>query len=71
MNDHYLGSYQQALLAVCLSQFSSKRYRTGMQGVFHLAQASPPFAYLFEKELGLSLDDMERMSRWDPQKHWW
>ncbi len=66
VNDHYLGSYQQALLAVCLSQFSSKRYRTGMLGVLHLAEASPPFAYLFQKELGLSLEDMERMSRCPP-----
>ena len=63
MTNHYLGSYQQALLAVCLSQFSSKRYTTGMLGVLHLAEASRPFAYLFEKELGLSLDDMRQMSR--------
>ena len=63
MNNHYLGSYQQALLAVCLSQFSSKRYTTGMRGVLHLAESSPPFAYLFEKELGLSIDEMRCLSR--------
>ncbi|KAK9855137.1 hypothetical protein WJX84_003110 [Apatococcus fuscideae] len=33
-----------------------------MLGVLHLAEASRPFAYLFEKELGLSLDDMRQMS---------
>ena len=63
VNNHYLGSYQQALLAVALSQFSSKRYRSGMLGVLSLAESSPPFAYLFEKELGLSVDEMRCLSR--------
>lgn len=63
VTNHYLGSYQQALLAVCLSQFSSKRYRSGMRGVTALALAAEPFAHLFEKQLGLTVEDMQRMSR--------
>lgn len=65
VNNHYLGSYQQALLAVCLAQFSSKRYRTGMQGVLRLAESSAPFANLFQNELGLSIQDMQQMCRYD------
>ncbi|KAK9818602.1 hypothetical protein WJX74_009103 [Apatococcus lobatus] len=62
MINHYLASYQQALLAICLAQFSSKRYRTGMRGVLSLAEGSSPFARLFEQELGLSIPDMIEMS---------
>ena len=64
MTHHYLGSYQQALLAVCLTQFSSKRYTTGMRGVLQLAQVAAPFAHLFERSLGLTIEDMERLSRY-------
>ena len=63
MNNHYLGSYQQALLAVCLAQFSSKRYRSGMQGILSLAESSAPFAYLFQQEIGLSIDEMRQRCR--------
>ena len=63
INNHYLGSYQQALLAVCLAQFGSKRYRTGMRGVLGLARSSAPFAHLFQHELGLTVEDMLHMCR--------
>ncbi len=64
MSHHYLGSYQQSLLAVCLAQFSQKRYRSGMQGVLALAESSPAMADLFQMELGLSVADMRRLSRY-------
>ena len=63
MSNHYLGSYQQALLAICLAQFSSKRYRTGMHGILSLAESSAPFACLFQQELDLSIEDMQEMCR--------
>lgn len=59
-----MASYQQAMLAICLAQFSSKRYRTGMRGVLSLAESSSTFAHLFQQELGLSIPDMVEMSRW-------
>lgn len=54
IQQHYLASYQQALLAVCLAQFSAKRYQEGMQGVLALSLAARPLAVLFQQELGLS-----------------
>ena len=67
MLNHYLASYQQALLAICLAQFSSKRYRTGMRGVLSLAETSGPLARLFQQELGLSIPDMIELSRYARQ----
>ena len=60
---HYLGSYQEALLAVCLAQFSAKRYREGMQGVMALALAAQPLAALFHTQLDLSPSDMAHLAR--------
>ncbi|KAK9837540.1 hypothetical protein WJX84_004530 [Apatococcus fuscideae] len=64
VSHHYLGSYQQSLLAICLAQFSAKRYRSGMQGVLSLAESSKAMADLFQQELDLSISDMRRLSRW-------
>ncbi len=66
VTQHYLGSYQQSLLAVCLAQFSAKRYVRGMEGVIGLAQSCKPLAALFEQELKLSIPDMLELARSDP-----
>ena len=63
INQHYLGSYQEVMLAVCLAQFSAKRYREGMEGVTALAYAARPLAALFQQELSLSSDDMAELAR--------
>ena len=51
------------MLAVCLAQFSAKRYREGMEGVTALAHAVRPLAALFQQELSLSSDDMAELAR--------
>ncbi len=66
IKQHYLASYQQALLAVCMAQFSAKRYREGMQGVLALSRASRPLAALFQQELGLSFLDMAELAKYAP-----
>ena len=66
VTQHYLKSYQQSLLAVCLAQFSAKRYVRGMEGVIGLAQSCKPLAALFEQELKLSISDMLKLARSGP-----
>lgn len=63
LSHHYLGSYQRALLAVCLAQFSAKRYREGMQGVMDLATAAQPLEALFRQELNLTPAEMRELAR--------
>lgn len=63
VQQHYMGSYQQALLAVCLAQFSEKRYHEGMEGVLALSLAAQPLAALFQQGLGLSSEDMAELAR--------
>ncbi|KAK9867024.1 hypothetical protein WJX84_001923 [Apatococcus fuscideae] len=63
IQQHYLASYQQALLAVCLAQFSAKRYQEGMQGVLALSLAARPLAVLFQQDFGLSSEDMAELAR--------
>ncbi|KAK9824760.1 hypothetical protein WJX74_005593 [Apatococcus lobatus] len=70
INQHYLGSYQQAMLAVCLAQFSAKRYREGMEGVTALAHAARPLAALFQQELSMSADDMAELARSGAPEQW-
>ncbi|KAK9821824.1 hypothetical protein WJX74_001662 [Apatococcus lobatus] len=63
ISQHYLGGYQRALLAVCLAQFSAKRYKEGMQGVMALALAAQPLQALFCQELNLTPADMQDLAR--------
>ena len=63
ISQHYLGSYQRALLAVCLAQFSAKRYKEGMQGVMALALAAHPLEALFRQELNLTPAEMQDLAR--------
>lgn len=63
ISQHYLGGYQRALLAVCLAQFSAKRYREGMQGVMALALAAQPLEALFRQELNLTPAEMRELAR--------
>ena len=63
ISQHYLGGYQRALLAICLAQFSAKRYKEGMQGVMALALAAQPLQALFDQELDLTPADMQDLAR--------
>ena len=71
VQQHYLGSYEQALLAVCLAQFSEKRYHEGMEGVLALSLAACPLAALFQQGLGLSSEDMAELARWAKHHEIW
>ena len=41
MDQHFLGSYYHAVLAIILAQFSKIAFEDGMAGVVRLVQASP------------------------------
>lgn len=42
ISQHYLGSYQQSILAILLSQFTQKGFKGCRSGVYRLALVCPP-----------------------------
>ncbi|KAK9804297.1 hypothetical protein WJX72_005360 [[Myrmecia] bisecta] len=61
---HLLSNYQKSFLAVLLAQFGNKRFRGGAPGVVALARASQPVQELLLDRAGLSVEELERLSRW-------
>ena len=43
MDKHLLSSYQYAIMAVILAQFSCKGFSDGMEGIVRLVEAAPTF----------------------------
>ena len=43
MDKHLLSSYQYAIMAVILAQFTCKGFSDGMEGILRLVEAAPTF----------------------------
>ncbi|DBA74569.1 TPA: hypothetical protein ACH3X2_009444 [Trebouxia sp. C0005] len=68
MDKHLLSSYQYAIMAVILAQFTCKGFSDGMEGVVRLVEAAPMYQALLENQMGMRFTEMQCLSQLSPEE---